>query len=137
MSFEIWIFRNGQPDCDDDRIIVVAIGSSTLKITVQHKSPRITYEWMSECCLMPTHNCSAISWWEQVNFQWDNDGEVSFVLDQHAELDFYSASSLKQQFTGRHVAPHSDKLFWFRVNQSLLLLLNAECFAEKQQITIV
>jgi hypothetical protein len=25
-----------------------------------------------------------------------NDGDVRFVLDQHAELDFYSASSLKQ-----------------------------------------
>jgi hypothetical protein len=41
---------------------------------------------------------------EQVNFQWDDD-EVRFVLDQHAELDFYSASSQKQQSTGRHVAP--------------------------------
>jgi hypothetical protein len=30
---------------------------------------------------------------------------VRFVLDQHAELDFYSASSLKQQSTDRHVAP--------------------------------
>ena len=30
---------------------------------------------------------------EQVNFQWEDD-EVHFVLDQHAELDFYSASSL-------------------------------------------
>ena len=37
-------------------------------------------------------------------FQWDVD-EVRFVLDQYAELDFYSASSLKQQFAGRHVAP--------------------------------
>ena len=45
-----------------------------------------------------------LSWPEQVNFQW-NDDEVRFVLDQHAELDFYSASSLKQQFGGRHVAP--------------------------------
>jgi hypothetical protein len=35
--------------------------------------------------------------------QW-NDDDVHFVLDQHAELDFYSASSLKQQSTGRHVA---------------------------------
>jgi hypothetical protein len=42
-------------------------------------------------------------WREQVNFQWDDD-EVHFVLDQHAELDFYSASSLKQQFADRHVA---------------------------------
>jgi hypothetical protein len=38
---------------------------------------------------------SAISWREHVNFQWNGD-EVRFVLDQHAELDFYSASSLKQ-----------------------------------------
>jgi len=36
--------------------------------------------------------------------QW-NDDDVRFVLDQHAEFDFYSASSLKQQSKGRHVAP--------------------------------
>ena len=36
--------------------------------------------------------------------QWDDD-EVHFVQDQHAELDLYSASSLKQQSAGRHVAP--------------------------------
>ena len=30
---------------------------------------------------------------------------LSFVLDQHAELGFYNASSLKQQSTARHVAP--------------------------------
>jgi predicted alpha/beta hydrolase len=39
-----------------------------------------------------------------VNFQWDDD-EVCFVLNQHAELDLYSASSLKQQSAGRHVVP--------------------------------
>ena len=33
--------------------------------------------------------CTSISWREQVNFQLDDD-EVRFVLDQHAELDFYS-----------------------------------------------
>jgi hypothetical protein len=32
---------------------------------------------------------------------------------------------------------HSDTLFWFRGNQSLLFLLNAACLAEKQQISIV
>jgi len=31
--------------------------------------------------------------------------DVRFVLDQHAELDIYSASSLKQQSVGKHVAP--------------------------------
>jgi hypothetical protein len=40
-------------------------------------------------------NFSAISWREQVNFQWDDD-EVIFVLDQHVLLDFYSASSLHE-----------------------------------------
>ena len=34
-----------------------------------------------------------------------HDDEVRSVLDQHGELDFYSASSLKQQSAGRHVAP--------------------------------
>jgi len=33
-----------------------------------------------------------------------DDDEVRLVLDQHAELDFYSASSLKQS-AGRHVSP--------------------------------
>ena len=32
---------------------------------------------------------------------------------------------------------HSDTLFWFRANQSLLLPLNAACLAEKQQISIL
>ena len=30
---------------------------------------------------------------------------IPFVLDQHALLDFYSASSLRQLSTDRHVAP--------------------------------
>ena len=47
---------------------------------------------------------SAILWREQVNFQWDDD-EVRCVLDQNAELDVYSANSLKQQSADRHVAP--------------------------------
>ena len=47
---------------------------------------------------------SAISWREQVNFQWDED-DVCFVLDQHPKLDIYSASSLKQQSADRHVTP--------------------------------
>jgi hypothetical protein len=46
---------------------------------------------------------SAIFQLEQVMFWWDGD-EVRFVLEQHAEMDFRSASSLKQQSTGRHVA---------------------------------
>jgi hypothetical protein len=54
---------------------------------------------------MPFSNFSAILWREQVNFQWDEDDEVRFVLDQYAELEFYSASWLKQQSSDGHVAP--------------------------------
>jgi hypothetical protein len=49
---------------------------------------------------------SAISWREQVNCQWNDDDEVRFVIEQHDELDMYSARSLEQQSMGRHVAPH-------------------------------
>ena len=43
-----------------------------------------------------------ISWWKQVNLLWDDD-EVCFVLNKHAKLDFYRATSLKQQSMDRHV----------------------------------
>jgi hypothetical protein len=47
---------------------------------------------------------SAISWREQAKCQWDDD-DIRLVLDIHAELDLCKASSLKQQFAGRHVGP--------------------------------
>jgi hypothetical protein len=62
------------------------------------------FEWVRDICLRQFSNFSPISWREHVNFQWDDD-EVRFVLDQQAELDLYSASSLNQQFAGKHVAP--------------------------------
>jgi hypothetical protein len=63
-------------------------------------------EWVSEWLLFNANSAifSAVSWREQVNFQWD-DEEVHFLLDQHAELDCYNAISPKQQSAGRHVAP--------------------------------
>jgi hypothetical protein len=59
---------------------------------------------LSEWLLLNANSAisSAISWREQVNFQWD-DAEVRCFLDQHTELDLYSASSLKQQYADRHV----------------------------------
>ena len=53
-------------------------------------------------------NFSALSWREQVSFQLDDD-EVYLILDQHAKLYFYSASSLKQS-AGRHVAPLGHRI---------------------------
>jgi hypothetical protein len=72
---------------------------------------------------------SAIQWGEQVNFQWDDD-EVRFVLDQHVELDFYSASSLKQQSVGRRVAPLGH-IILIPSQPVFALSLNAACLAEK------
>ena len=64
-----------------------------------------------------------------------NDDEVRFVLEQHAELDLYSTSSLKQQSEGRHVAPLGHIILI--PNQPVFaFLLNAACLAEKQQIPI-
>jgi hypothetical protein len=80
---------------------------------------------------MSTILATSISWRVQVTFWWD---DARFVLDQHVEIDFYSASSLTLQSADRYVTP-LDTLFWFRVNQSLLLLLRASCLAERQQMT--
>ena len=41
---------------------------------------------------------------QQVSFQWDDD-EVRFLLDQHACLEYYIASLLKQQSKDKYVAP--------------------------------
>ena len=61
--------------------------------------------WVSEWVIVVNcqmSNISAISWRKQV---WWCDNDNRFVLDQHAELVLYCASSLKQQHTGIHIAP--------------------------------
>ena len=65
-----------------------------------------------------------------------NEMKFRFVLDQHDELDFIV---LAHWNNSPHVAmsPHSDTLFWFRVNQSLLFLLKAVWLEEKQQMPIL
>ena len=65
-----------------------------------------------------------MSWQEHVNFQWDHN-EFRFVLDQRAQWNNNPPVDM---------SPHSDTLFWFRANQSLLFLINAVCLSEKQQI---
>ena len=51
-------------------------------------------------------NLSAISWREQVTLN------VCFVLDQHAQQDLYSTSSMKQQPAGRHVTPFGHSMLF-------------------------
>ena len=62
-------------------------------------------EWVSEWLLFNA-NSAIFQLYHGENrliFQWND--EIHFVLDQHAELDFNSASSLKQQSADRYVAP--------------------------------
>jgi hypothetical protein len=73
-----------------------------------------------------------MSWREQVNFQL-NDDEV-LVLDQYDDVFIVLAHWNNSPRVDMPL--HSDTLFWFRTNQSLLFLLNAACLAEKQQIPI-
>jgi hypothetical protein len=66
--------------------------------------------------------------------RWDgDDDDVGFVLDQYNiyRLDHWNNSPRVD------VSLHSDTFFWFRANQSLLLLLNAAYLAEKQEIQIL
>ena len=86
---------------------------------------------MSNCCLMSNEQFFSyivvgtcfilMRWW------WCP------LCTRQVELDFYSASSLKQV---RGCRP-TDTLFWFWVKQTLLLLLDTVCLAEKQHIPIL
>lgn len=55
-------------------------------------------------------NCAVISRREHVKCQWDDVYDVRLVLDQHAELDFYSASPLKHQSAPLRALKQSDKI---------------------------
>ena len=64
--------------------------------------------------------------------RWD-DNHVPFVLDQHALLYFYSASSLKQQSSCRHNASLRHIIQIPSQPVFALLLLSFVCLSEKQQ----
>jgi hypothetical protein len=94
----------------------------------------ILVDWLIDWLLFNAN--SAISWREQVNFQWDDD-EVRFVLDQHNEVDFLLVLAHWTNSPRIYMSPYSDTLSWFRDNHSLLFLLNAAWLVEKQQIPII
>ena len=86
-------------------------------------------EWVSDSCLTPIQQFfSYLSWREQVNFQWD-DAEVGFALHQHAELEFYRASSLKQQSAGRNIALlFQDYFYMFNLGYLSCAILLHICY---------
>jgi hypothetical protein len=90
-------------------------------------------EWLLFNANSEFFSATCISWREQVNFQGDDD-EVRFVLDQHAE--FFLVLAHWNNSPRVDMSLHSDTLYWFHANQSLLFLLNAAWLAEKQQIAI-
>ena len=74
-----------------------------------------TFFEVSDCCLMPILPFfSAISWREQVNFQWDDD-EVRFVLENTQSWIFIVLAHWKNSLWV-DMSLHSDTLFWFWVN---------------------
>ena len=75
----------------------------------------------SECCFTPSNIFSAISWREQVIFQWD-DGEICFVLDQHIYWIFFIVLAHWHNSHRVDMSPHSDTWSWFRAIQHLLSL---------------
>jgi hypothetical protein len=73
-------------------------------------------------------NLHAIS--QIVLFLIDN---VRILLEKHADLDLYSASSLQQQFVGRHVAQLGHIILILRQPG---FALNDACLADTHQIPI-
>jgi len=67
---------------------------------------------------MPNEQLFSYIMGENVTFRSD-DVDVHYVLDQHALLDFYSASSLKQLSVVRHV-PTFGHIILIHTNQPVL-----------------
>ena len=64
---------------------------------------------MSDCCLTPNEQLCIYIMAKTSYIQWNVD-DVRFVLDKHALLDLYCASSLKQQSVGRHITQLGKEL---------------------------
>jgi hypothetical protein len=95
--------------------------------------------WMSEWVAvaeLQLSNVSAISWREQVNFQWDDD-EVPFVLVQHPELYLFIVLTHWNNSPRIDMWPISGTLSWFRPNKYLLFLLNAVCLAKNTNANLI
>ena len=97
-------------------------------------------------CLTQSENCSALSWWEPATeffhsimmgtsywFRLNGNGAVYF---RPTHLAFHSDSSMKQQYTNKHVALSTRTQCIWADLFSLLLLLNVCVGAAKTNSTI-
>jgi hypothetical protein len=80
--------------------MVSVLASSTVDRGFEPRSGQTKHCKLGICCFSAKHAVL-----RRKSKDWLARDDVRFVLDQHAELDFDSASSLKQQSAGRHVAP--------------------------------
>ena len=86
-------------------------------------SPLFNYEWASDCCLMPKWAIFQL-YHDENEFTFDEIIMMSgFYMINILSWIFYSASSLKQQSTGKHVALPQNI---FLRHPSLFLLHNGE-----------
>ena len=61
--------------------------------------------------------------------------ETCFMLDRHAE-PFFNVLAHESNIPQEDMPLYPDTIFWLRADQYLLLLLNAACLADKQQLPI-
>jgi hypothetical protein len=66
--------------------------------TIKEKS-----ECVGDCCLAPFEQHFSYIMGRTIYIRWDDSDNDSFILDEHAWLDLYTASSLKRQPESRHV----------------------------------
>jgi hypothetical protein len=60
--------------------------------------------WVSECCLtLKTKLYSSYIMTRTRYFRWEDNDDIHFVLEQHAYLECYNVTSLKQQSMSVHV----------------------------------
>jgi hypothetical protein len=87
---------------------VIMLPPKGWELDLQHMiKPQRTQEWVADCCLMPNGQFFSYTMARTSYIQWNDD---VFVLTQHAYLNVYSVSPLRQQFTARHVASHGHHI---------------------------
>jgi hypothetical protein len=117
--------------------LYIELGFDRIDLMTSHL-PSMTWiecEWVGDCCSTPA------KWAIFLLLYGENKRYISmrwwwYPLCTRAKRIFAVLVHWKNTPRG-DMSVHSDALSWFRANQSLLLLLNDVCLAEKQQIPIL
>ena len=93
-------------------------------------------DWLIECCLISSSKNFMHIHDKSILMDDDDDEWTLLCTILQAETDFNMLAH-KSNSSQEDVPLYPITLFWLWVNQSLLLLLNAACLAEKQHIPIL